>query len=102
MRFARFSLALVIVLALAGPNVTGCLARPLLYDVGFYPETISPNADGRDDAANILYKLSRNASLSIYFIGEAGERQVPDADIGLTHNVGGIGQYCFVQILGRD
>ncbi len=34
--------------------------------------------------------------------GEAGERQVPDADIGLTHNVGGIGQYCFVQVLTRD
>ncbi len=34
--------------------------------------------------------------------GDAGERQVPGADIGLTHNVGGIGQYCFVQILRRD
>jgi len=34
--------------------------------------------------------------------GEAGERQVPDADVGLTHNVGGIGQYCFVQIMKRD
>jgi acetyl-CoA C-acetyltransferase len=34
--------------------------------------------------------------------GEAGDRQVPDADIGLTHNVGGIGQYCFVQIMKRD
>ncbi len=34
--------------------------------------------------------------------GEAGERQVPDADIGLTHNVGGIGQYCFVQVMKRD
>ena len=34
--------------------------------------------------------------------GEAGKRQVPDADIGLTHNVGGIGQYCFVQVLKRD
>lgn len=34
--------------------------------------------------------------------GEAGERQVPNADVGLTHNVGGIGQYCFVQILKRD
>ncbi len=33
---------------------------------------------------------------------EAGERQVPDADIGLTHNVGGIGQYCFVHVLRRD
>ncbi|MHC4945540.1 MAG: thiolase domain-containing protein [Planctomycetota bacterium] len=34
--------------------------------------------------------------------GECGERQVPDADLGLTHNVGGIGQYCFVQVLRRD
>jgi acetyl-CoA C-acetyltransferase len=34
--------------------------------------------------------------------GESGERQVPDADVGLTHNVGGIGQYCFVQVLKRD
>jgi acetyl-CoA C-acetyltransferase len=34
--------------------------------------------------------------------GEAGERQVSDADVGLTHNVGGIGQYCFVQVLRRD
>lgn len=33
---------------------------------------------------------------------EAGPRQVPNADIGLTHNVGGIGQYCFVQVLRRD
>ena len=34
--------------------------------------------------------------------GEAGERQVPDATVGLTHNVGGIGQYCFIQVLRRD
>jgi acetyl-CoA C-acetyltransferase len=34
--------------------------------------------------------------------GEAGERQVSGADVGLTHNVGGIGQYCFVQVLTRD
>jgi acetyl-CoA C-acetyltransferase len=34
--------------------------------------------------------------------GEAGVRQVKNADIGLTHNVGGIGQYCFVQVLRRD
>jgi acetyl-CoA C-acetyltransferase len=32
----------------------------------------------------------------------AGERQVPDADVGLTHNVGGIGQYCFVQVMTRE
>ncbi len=34
--------------------------------------------------------------------GECGERQVPGADVGLTHNVGGIGQYCFVNIFRRD
>ena len=34
--------------------------------------------------------------------GECGERQVADADLGLTHNVGGIGQYCFVHLFRRD
>ena len=34
--------------------------------------------------------------------GEAGGRQVPDADIGLTHNVGGNGQYCFVHVFKRE
>ena len=74
MKSAPLSLALIIVLTLAGLNMTGCSARPLLYDVKFYPDVISPNADGHDDAANIRYKLSRNASLSIYVIDEDGER----------------------------
>jgi acetyl-CoA acetyltransferase len=30
--------------------------------------------------------------------GECGERQVPNAKVGLTHNVGGIGQYTFVHV----
>jgi acetyl-CoA C-acetyltransferase len=34
--------------------------------------------------------------------GECGERQVPNADVGLTHNVGGIGQYTFVHLFRRD
>jgi len=34
--------------------------------------------------------------------GACGERQVPDADVGLTHNVGGIGQYTFVHVFRRD
>jgi len=34
--------------------------------------------------------------------GEAGKRQIEGADVGLTHNVGGIGQYCFVHVLRRD
>ncbi|KAA0008594.1 MAG: acetyl-CoA acetyltransferase, partial [Thermoplasmata archaeon] len=31
--------------------------------------------------------------------GEAGERQVKDAEIGLTHNIGGSGATCVVHIL---
>ncbi len=34
--------------------------------------------------------------------GECGERQVPGAAVGLTHNVGGIGQYCFVNLFRRE
>lgn len=34
--------------------------------------------------------------------GECGERQVPDAGVGLTHNVGGIGQYTFVNVFRKD
>ncbi|RLB59297.1 MAG: acetyl-CoA acetyltransferase [Deltaproteobacteria bacterium] len=34
--------------------------------------------------------------------GDSGVRQVPNADIGLTHNVGGIGQYTFVHVYKRD
>lgn len=33
--------------------------------------------------------------------GQAGERQVPDARIGLTHNVGGTGQTCVVHVFER-
>ena len=34
-------------------------------------------------------------------VSECGERQVPDADVGLTHNVGGTGQTCVVHIFER-
>jgi acetyl-CoA acetyltransferase len=34
--------------------------------------------------------------------GAAGARQVPDAGVGLTHNVGGIGQYTFVHVFRRE
>jgi acetyl-CoA C-acetyltransferase len=34
--------------------------------------------------------------------GKAGARQVHGADLGLTHNVGGIGQYCFVHVFRRE
>ena len=34
--------------------------------------------------------------------GEAGERQVPGAEVGLAHNLGGSGASCAVHILSRD
>ncbi|MFN7972799.1 MAG: thiolase domain-containing protein [Acidobacteriota bacterium] len=34
--------------------------------------------------------------------GAAGERQVPGAEIGLTHNIGGSGATCVVTVLCRD
>ncbi|MCL5886891.1 MAG: thiolase domain-containing protein [Actinobacteria bacterium] len=33
--------------------------------------------------------------------GEAGDRQVRDARVAVTHNVGGVGGTCAVQVLGR-
>lgn len=64
----------VVVLGLLCLLMTGCHLRPLLYDVAVAPDVISPNADGTDDATNIEYKLSRNASISIYFENADGER----------------------------
>ena len=34
--------------------------------------------------------------------GEAGKRQVDGAEVALNHNVGGIGQYCFVHVYKRS
>jgi len=56
-------------------SLSGCwLFRPLLYDVRIHPQTISPNADGHDDVALIEYKLGRNATVSIYFVDQNGQR----------------------------
>jgi acetyl-CoA C-acetyltransferase len=43
--------------------------------------------------------ISMTCEIAKQLRGEAGGRQVPGADVGLTHNVGGIGQYGFVQVL---
>lgn len=65
---------ILMILLLLSIGLSGCHLRPLLYDVSVSPETISPNADGTDDATNIEYKLARNATVSIYFENAAGER----------------------------
>ena len=46
----------------------------LLLNATVQSERISPNADGIDDITRIAYELTRNATVSIYFVDEAGER----------------------------
>jgi acetyl-CoA C-acetyltransferase len=45
--------------------------------------------------------VSMTVEIAKQLRGNAGKRQVSGAELGLTHNVGGIGQYTFVQILRR-
>jgi acetyl-CoA C-acetyltransferase len=45
--------------------------------------------------------VSMTVEITKQLRGEAGKRQVPGAQIGLTHNVGETGQYCFVHIYKR-
>ncbi len=75
--FQRFGVLLLalgaVVLSLA---LTGCGEQPLLSDVSFSKDRITPNADGMDDVLVIRYRLSRSAELSIYFLDEAGNRYV--------------------------
>ena len=46
----------------------------LLRNVQVDKAEISPNADGDTDATTIAYELSRNATVSIYFENDAGDR----------------------------
>ncbi len=46
----------------------------LLRNVVVEKTIITPNADGEDDVTPIAYELSRNATVSIYFENEAGDR----------------------------
>ena len=45
--------------------------------------------------------VSMTVEITRQLRGEAGRRQVQGAEIGLSHNVGGTGQYCFVNIYSR-
>ena len=48
--------------------------RPLLINVVVDESLITPNADGDADATTLRYELTRNATVSIYFVAETGER----------------------------
>lgn len=47
---------------------------PLLYNVKFSTDVITPNADGNNDVAEIRYSLRRPANVSIYFEDDKGQR----------------------------
>ena len=64
----------LVALLLLSLGLSGCHLRPLLYGVSISPDSISPNADGSDDVTNIAYKLSRNATLSIYLENASGQQ----------------------------
>ncbi len=63
--------ALVLVAAL---TLSACGSRDLLSKASFTPDTISPNADGVQDATAIHYELNRTANVSIYVQDAAGQR----------------------------
>ena len=46
----------------------------LLRNVSFQHEALTPNADGDTDVTTIKYEISRNATVSIFFENEEGER----------------------------
>jgi len=70
----RFPVRLLLVLCLISGSFVGCAKRALLYDVSIRPQTISPNADGTEDIAEIKYSLSRQSNITIYFVDQAGQR----------------------------
>jgi hypothetical protein len=69
----KLPLWIVLLLALTGVlALSGCGRKPLLYDVKFSHDHITPNADGDTDITEIQYALGRSAELSIYLIGPDG------------------------------
>jgi hypothetical protein len=54
--------------------LAACGSRELLSKASFAPGSISPNADGVQDATSIHYELSRKAKVSIYLQDAAGQR----------------------------
>ncbi|MCL4250451.1 MAG: hypothetical protein KJ065_20030 [Anaerolineae bacterium] len=77
MRLPSWIIIITAVAAAALALVLGALLlRPpgsLIVEAGFRPETITPNADGRDDIAEFSYVLSRNADITITLEGEDGQ-----------------------------
>jgi hypothetical protein len=54
--------------------LSACGEKPVLSDVSFSTDLITPNADGDQDVLLISYDLSQTALVSIYFDEEEGSR----------------------------
>ena len=63
-RIARLWIWLLTLILVAGA-LSGCGEKPLLTDVVFEPEVITPNADGETDLARVAFMLNQNATVSI-------------------------------------
>jgi len=48
--------------------------RPVIAEAKFGTQTLSPNADGKNDITTVSYRLRREATLSIYFEDADGQR----------------------------
>ncbi len=66
-------------------------STPVNVDGGLKAKGHPVGATGTSQAYEIVTQLR----------GDAGKRQVEGAEVGLTHNVGGIGQYTFVHVFKR-
>ena len=66
-----FVIAAMLGLVLA---LTACGEKPLLSEVSFFADLITPNADHDADVLVIAYNLSRSAEVSIYFEDQDGNR----------------------------
>lgn len=54
--------------------MTACGEKPLLTDVSFDKDRITPNADGDEDVLRVTYNLNASAQISITFEDRAGNR----------------------------
>ncbi|MCE5258093.1 MAG: hypothetical protein LLG44_03420 [Chloroflexi bacterium] len=70
--FKRVVLAFALGFLLLG--TAGCTSRGLIRDVSIRPATITPNADGVDDIAELNYTLTAQSSVSIYLEDAGGQR----------------------------
>ena len=70
-RYRLWLFAVVLGLAL---TVAACGEEPLLTNVSFDRDHITPNADGKTDVLRITYNLNRSAEISIRFEDQEGRK----------------------------